>query len=76
MAQPTKWSSFGFKTQTKKPSQWFWGLNHQTGATGFEAQIEKPEATDFEAKPRETIVTGFEAKPDKTITVVLRPNHW
>jgi hypothetical protein len=31
----------GFETQTKKPSWWFWGLNHQTVNLGFEVQTKK-----------------------------------
>jgi hypothetical protein len=33
----------GFEAQTKKPSQWFCGPNHQTTAADFEAQTGKPE---------------------------------
>jgi hypothetical protein len=73
--QPTNRSPLGFKTQTKKPSWWFWGPNHKTGATGFEAQTGKPEATGFEAKPGETVATDFEAKAGEIVLVVLRPNH-
>jgi hypothetical protein len=39
--KPTNWSPLGFEAQTKKPSRWFWGPNHQTRATGFELQIGK-----------------------------------
>jgi hypothetical protein len=34
-----------FWGQTKKPSWWFWGPNHQTRAAGFEAQTRKPSTT-------------------------------
>jgi hypothetical protein len=47
------------------------GLNHQTVATGFEAQTAKPEAIYFEAKPGEIVATGFEVKLEKIIAVVL-----
>jgi hypothetical protein len=50
--QPTNHSSHGFEAQTKKPSRWFWGHNHQIVPAGFEAQTGKPVATDFDAKPR------------------------
>jgi hypothetical protein len=32
----------GFEAQTKKLSQWFWGLNHQTVDLSFDAQTKKP----------------------------------
>jgi hypothetical protein len=41
-----------FWDQTKKPSRWFWGLNHQTGAVEFEAQTGKHDDIGFEAQPR------------------------
>jgi hypothetical protein len=41
VAQTTNRSLLGFEAQTKKPSRWFWGPNHQTGAADFEAQTEK-----------------------------------
>jgi hypothetical protein len=63
MVQLTNRSLFGFKVQTKKPSRWFWGPNHQTVAAGFKAQTGKPEVTGFEAKLRETVNLGFEAQP-------------
>jgi hypothetical protein len=74
--QLTRHIPFGFEAQTKKPSRWFWGPNHQTVAAGFEAQTEKPSTTDFEVKPKEIVATDFEAKPEETIPVILRPNHW
>jgi hypothetical protein len=37
-----KMSPLDFDIQTKKPSRWFWGSNHQTRAASFEAQTEKP----------------------------------
>jgi hypothetical protein len=40
--QLTHRSLLGFETQTKKPSRWFWGQNHQTRAVGFEASPENP----------------------------------
>jgi hypothetical protein len=33
----------GFEAQTKKLLRWFYGPNHQTTATSFEAQTGKPE---------------------------------
>jgi hypothetical protein len=41
--KPTNHSLFGIEAQTKKPSRWFCGPNHQIVAAGFEAQIGKPE---------------------------------
>jgi hypothetical protein len=76
MAQLTNRSPLGFKAQTKIPSRWFCGLNHQIAAAGFEALTGKPSTTCFEAKPGETITTSFEAKSGETVPVVLRPNHW
>jgi hypothetical protein len=87
VAQPTNLSQLGFEAQTKKPSWWFWGPNHQTGAasfeakpgetvvTSFETKLEKTVATGFEAKPAKTVAGGFEAKPLETVRVVLRSNH-
>jgi hypothetical protein len=43
VAQPTDHNLLSFEAQTKKPSLWFWGINHQTVATSFDAQTEKPE---------------------------------
>jgi hypothetical protein len=68
VAQPTNRDPFGFDVQTKKPSRWFWGPNHQTVAVGFEAQTRKPSTTGIKAKLGETITTGFEAKLEKTVT--------
>jgi hypothetical protein len=68
MAQLTNQGTLGFEVQIKKPSRWFWWLNHQTVTVGFEAQTEKPYTTDFEAKLGETIATGFEARPGETVT--------
>jgi hypothetical protein len=76
VTQPINQSLLGFEAQTKKPSWWFWGPNHQTVAADFEAQTGKPKSTSFEAKPEKTITTDFKAKPEKIVTVVLRPNHW
>jgi hypothetical protein len=88
VAQPINRRLLGFKIQTKKSSRWFWGVNHQTVAVGFEVQIGKPSTTGFEGKSGETVTTGFEAKsektivtgldakPEKTISVILMPNHW
>jgi hypothetical protein len=67
VAQPTNWIPLGFEAQTKKPSRWFWGPNHQTKAAGFEAKPGETIATGFEAKPAKTVATGFEAKPPKTV---------
>jgi hypothetical protein len=63
MAQLINHSSLSFEAQTKKSLQWFWGTNHQTVATDFDAQTGKPAATGFEAKLGETINLGFEVKP-------------
>jgi hypothetical protein len=40
--KPTNLLPHGFEAQTKKPSWWFWGPNHQTIDLGFEAQTKKP----------------------------------
>jgi hypothetical protein len=45
VAQLTNRSPLGFEAKTKKPFWWFWGLNHQTKAAGFEAQTGKPSTT-------------------------------
>jgi hypothetical protein len=45
LAQPTNCSMLGSEVQTKKPSRWFWDLNHQTVAAGFEVRIGKPSTT-------------------------------
>jgi hypothetical protein len=71
--QPINWSPLGFEPQTKKPSQWFWGSNHHTRATGFEANLTKTVATGFEAKPVKTVAAGFEAKPLETVAMILMP---
>jgi hypothetical protein len=75
-AQPINHHPLGFVVQTKKPSWWFWGPNHQTVAADFEAQTGKPSNTSFDAKLGETVITSFETKPGETVSVVLRPNHW
>jgi hypothetical protein len=78
VAQPTNWSPHGFEAQTKKPSRWFWGPNHQNRAADFEGQTgrnhrhlfwgqTKKSTTSYEAKPGETIATSFEAKLEKTV---------
>jgi hypothetical protein len=67
VAQPINLNPLDFKAQTKKPSQWFWGPNHQTEAASFERKLQKTVATSFEAKLKKTVATGFEAKPEKTI---------
>jgi hypothetical protein len=59
----TNRSRLGFKAQTKKPLWWFWELNYQTEAAGFDAQTRKLDATGFEAKSEKTIDLGFEAQP-------------
>jgi hypothetical protein len=69
VAQPTNRSLLDFKAQTKKPSQWFWEPNHQTVATSFEAQIEKPYTTLVLRLNQETVATDFEVKPEK-------PSQW
>jgi hypothetical protein len=40
--KPTNLLPLGFEAQTKKPSQWFWGPNHQTINLDFQAQTKKP----------------------------------
>jgi hypothetical protein len=45
VVQPLNHSLLDFKIQTKKPSWWFWGPNHQTVAIGFEVQTKKPSTT-------------------------------
>jgi hypothetical protein len=87
MVQPINRSPLGFGTQTKKPSRWFWGPNHQIVAVGFESQTGKPSTTsfevksgetfttDFDAKPKKTVATDFEVKPGETTLVVLSANH-
>jgi hypothetical protein len=76
--QPTNQSSLGFEAQTKKPSRWFWDLNHQTEASIFRPKSETPPppwfwgltkkpTTGFKVKLGETITTSFEAKLEKTI---------
>jgi hypothetical protein len=73
-------SPLGFDVQTKKPSHWFWGINHQIIAVGFEVQAGKPPTTlfwdwikeptiNFKTKSGETIATSFEAKQEKTIVI-------
>jgi hypothetical protein len=52
VAQPTNHSSLGFEAQTKKLSRRFFVPNHQTAATGFEAQTGKPIDLGFVAEPR------------------------
>jgi hypothetical protein len=42
VTQPIKRNLLNFEAQTKKPSQWFWGLNYQIKAAGFDDQTEKP----------------------------------
>jgi hypothetical protein len=39
--KPINLLPLGFVAQTKKSSQWFWGLNHQTVDLGFEPQTKK-----------------------------------
>jgi hypothetical protein len=67
MAQQINRSPLDFEVQTKNPSWWFWGTNHQTIAVGFEAQAGKSEATDFKVKLGEIIVTSFEVKLGVTV---------
>jgi hypothetical protein len=78
VAQPINRGPLGFEAQTKKPSQWFWGPNHQTVAVDFEAKPGNPPqswfwgstkkpTTGFEVKPGETVAADFEAKLEKTV---------
>jgi hypothetical protein len=73
VAQSINRSLLDFETQTKKPSQWFWGQNHQIIIIGFETQTEKPTTTlvltlnqenhhRFWGQSRENRPSGFEAK--------------
>jgi hypothetical protein len=41
VVQPTNQAPLGFEAQTKIPSWWFWGPNHQTRAARFVAQTGK-----------------------------------
>jgi hypothetical protein len=52
VTQLTNRSPLSFEIQTKKPSRWLWGPNHQTIAAYFEAQTGKPANLTFEAQPR------------------------
>jgi hypothetical protein len=61
--QPINHNLHGFEDQTKKPSWWFCGPNHQTVAIGFEAQIGKPSHR------------FWGQSTDKLSTLVLRPNQ-
>jgi hypothetical protein len=72
-------SMHGFEAQTKKPSRWFWGSNHQTWSYHFLGPNRKTlttlilrlnqetDAIDFEAKLAKIIAAGFEAKPLETV---------
>jgi hypothetical protein len=44
-----------FWGQTKKPSWWFYGSNHQIAPVGFEAQTGKPVDLSFEAELRNSL---------------------
>jgi hypothetical protein len=75
VAQPTNRSLLGFDAQTKKPSRWFWGPNHQTRAAGFDGQTRKSfttlvlrlnQGTDHRFWGQ-TITTSFESKLEKTV---------
>jgi hypothetical protein len=75
IAQLTNRSLLGFESQTKEPSWWFWGSNHQTVAVSFEAQIRRNRRHlfggqtgenrrhRFWGQTRENRPSGFEAKP-------------
>jgi hypothetical protein len=60
--KPTNLLPLGFEVQTKKHSQWFWGLNHQTIDLSFEAQTKKLSQWCWGQTNNQTVVTGFEAK--------------
>jgi hypothetical protein len=75
MAQPTNHSQLDFKAQTKKPSWWFCGPNHQTAAAGFEAQTGKSKQVVLRSNHKNRSRRfwgksgrdhGFEAKPRNT----------
>jgi hypothetical protein len=59
--KPINLLPLGFEVQTMKPSQWFWGPNHQTVDLCFEAQTKKPSRW-FWGPNHKTIATSFEAK--------------
>jgi hypothetical protein len=61
--KPINLLPLSIEAQTKKPSRWFWGPNHQTVDLGFEAQTKKPSRW-FWGLNHQTITTGFEAKPE------------
>jgi hypothetical protein len=74
VAQPTNRSPVGFEAQTKKPSRWFWGPNHQTRVACFEAQTGKASTTlvlRVNQKNRPPVLRQNREKPSPP---VLRPN--
>jgi hypothetical protein len=62
MAQPTNCSLHGFEAQTKKPSRWFWGPNHQIVAT------------DLRPKPGKPPPSGLRPNLEEPSPTALRPN--
>jgi hypothetical protein len=60
----------GFKGQTKKPSWWFWGPNHQTVATDFDA---KSGNSCFSSPPR-VRCGSHTVSPD--LLIVQPPSNW
>jgi hypothetical protein len=75
VAQPTNRSPLSFDAQTKKPSWWFWGPNHQTGAVGFEAQTGKPEPPVLRSNRRKLFEWFWGQTTHKPSTLVLRFNQ-
>jgi hypothetical protein len=75
VAQSTNRKLLDSEAQTKKPSRWFWGSNHQTVVTGFEAQTGKPSTTSVLRLNQEIVTIDFEAKPEKPSPPVLRSNQ-
>jgi hypothetical protein len=62
-----------FDAQTMKPSRSFCGPNHQTAATGSEAQTEKPVDLGFEAEPKNPCSLSLSAwcRPHTTLPDLL-----
>jgi hypothetical protein len=81
VAQPINHSSLGFEAQTKKPSWWFCGPNHQTTAASFEAQIGKTVNLSLEAEPRNSRSPSSCARcrphtVSPNISIIQSPSIW
>jgi hypothetical protein len=74
-AQPISHRPLGFEAQNKKPSWWFWDSNHQTIATGFEAQTGKPEPPILRSNQKKPSPPVLRPKQRKPSVLVLRPNR-